>query len=397
MPAPGSDPSTADMALMRSKQAQPPAALAGALWVGAISGFDDTGKTSIVWASENTVQITGGAKLPFPGGPGLAANRNAILGVDLNYDYKTDLVFAGAKGVRLFEQKDISNFTDVTAKTKIPANVANAAYTGAWAFYDVDLDGDLDIVLAGDSSEPVVLRNNGDGTFAVINPFNGVTGLKAFASADIDGDGDPDVALIDGTGKLHVFSNERLGQFHERALPSGWSGGFAAVIAADANDDGVIDFVLLKDDGSMLRLSDKNEGTAWDFADLAKGPAPHSPALMAADLDNNGRMDVVTGDGLIFMGGVKDFTPLSFKADMISPNVVDLNGDGKLDLIGLSATGSQPVALLNHGTKNYHWQDIRVRAATTKGDQRINSFSIGGAVEVRSGLLGAEARSSHRR
>jgi hypothetical protein len=54
--------------------------------------------------------------------------------------------------------------------------------------------------------------------------------------------------------------------------------------------------------------------------------------------------------------------------------------------VGLSASGT-PSALLTHGSKHYNWQDIRVRAAKTSGDQRINSFGIGGEVEIRSGLL----------
>ena len=38
------------------------------------------------------------------------------------------------------------------------------------------------------------------------------------------------------------------------------------------------------------------------------------------------------------------------------------------------------------GQKTYRWQAIRPRAVTATGDQRINSFGIGGEVEVRSGL-----------
>ncbi|MBA3766151.1 MAG: ASPIC/UnbV domain-containing protein, partial [Acidobacteria bacterium] len=56
------------------------------------------------------------------------------------------------------------------------------------------------------------------------------------------------------------------------------------------------------------------------------------------------------------------------------------------DLLGLSADG-QPVRLTNHGSKNYHWQVIRPRAKQAVGDQRINSFGVGGEMEIRSGLL----------
>jgi tetratricopeptide (TPR) repeat protein len=386
LPSPASEPAAADLAV-RFEAGSLPDGSQNALWVGAIP-FDDTGKASIVWASQDSVQIAGGAKLPFPGGKNLAINRNNILGMDLNYDFLTDLVFAGANGIRIFQQKDLKNFADVTPKTQIPPNVMNGAYTGAWAF-DVDLDGDLDIVLGVNDGDPIVLRNNGDGTFAVIRPFSGVSGLKAFASADIDGDGAPDVAMIDRVGQLHVFSNQRLGQFRARTLPSGVTGPFDAVIAADVNADGRIDFVLLKDDGSVIRLSDKDGGAAWDFAEIAKTAHVDSPTLIAADFDNNGSIDLLAGDGEIFLGGANTFTRLPLKVDISSASVTDLDGDGRLDLIGLSHTGAQPAwaALLNRGAKNYHWQNIRLRAAVTKGDQRINSFGIGGQVEVRAGLL----------
>ena len=140
--------------------------------------------------------------------------------VDFNYDFKTDLVLAGAGGVRLFRQDSPSAFTDVTAQTKLPKSVTNARYTGAWAV-DIEADGDLDIVLGAKRGLPTVLRNNGDGTFLAIHPFAGITGVRGFAWADLDGDGNPDAAIIDGAGRLHVFMNERQGQFRERAAAGG--------------------------------------------------------------------------------------------------------------------------------------------------------------------------------
>jgi hypothetical protein len=46
-----------------------------------------------------------------------------------------------------------------------------------------------------------------------------------------------------------------------------------------------------------------------------------------------------------------------------------------------------PVGFTNRGSKNYHWQAVRPRAKQATGDQRINSFGIGGEMEIRSGLL----------
>lgn len=372
LPSPPSQPAPPDLAL-RFESAPLAGAPAHAAWVGAIP-LDDKGKASVLWADGTSVQISGGARLRFPGG-----KSAAVLGLDLNYDFLTDLIFAGAGGLAFFEQKDLNHFTDISSRTHLPNAVINASYSGAWAF-DVDLDGDLDVILGWNGGEPVVLRNNGDETFAVIRPFHGVTGLTGFASADIDGDGAPDVAMIDGVGKLHVFANERLGQFRPRTLPSGFEGRFLAVVAADMNSDGAPDFVLLRDDGTVMRLSDKDMGV------VVKADAGGSPTLIVGDFDNNGSLDLLVGDGQIFLGGVSGFTKLSAQASIASASAIDSNGDGLLDLVGLSSN-AQPVQWLSHGTKTYHWQDIRVRAAKASGDQRINSFGIGGEVEVRSGLL----------
>src|SRR6185436_14274431 len=67
-------------------------------------------------------------------------------------------------------------------------------------------------------------------------------------------------------------------------------------------------------------------------------------------------------------------------------DVADLNGDGRLDLLGLSAS-NQPTLATNHGTRNYHWQIVRPHASQASGDQRINPFGVGGEMEVRSGLM----------
>jgi Tfp pilus assembly protein PilF len=372
LPAPTSMPAAPDLTLQFETKPMEGAPAEPVLWVGAIP-LDDNGAASILWANQTSVQIVGGAKLRFPGGASQTIGRNAVLGVDLNYDFRTDLVFAGAGGLAFYEQQDLNHFTDITERTHLPPNILHASYTGAWAF-DVDLDGDLDIVLGANEGEPIVLRNNGDETFAVIHPFPGVNGLTGFASADVDGDGTPDVALLDRDGVLHAFTNERLGQFRPQTLRAGLNGRFLAVAPADIKGDGLLDFILLRDDGAVVRFS--------DGAQVVKAQSGGSSTLIAADFDNNGSLDLLAGDGQIFLGGAK----VPMKAAVVSASAVDLNGDGRLDLVGLDASG-HPIELLNHGSKNYGWQKTRLRAAKASGDQRINSFGIGGEIEVRAGLL----------
>jgi tetratricopeptide (TPR) repeat protein len=367
-------------------------------WIGAIS-LGSTGVPVVAEANGRVVQLSSGAKFPFPGGPSAVPPQgDSVVPVDFNYDFKTDLVLAGAGGVRLMRQDSPAAFTDVTAQSKLPKSVTNAAYSGAWAV-DIEADGDLDIVLGAKDGAPTVLRNNGDGTFLAIHPFSGISGLSGFAWADFDGDGNPDAAIIDGAGHLHVFMNERQGQFRERPLPVSISA-VKAIAVADANNDGILDLLAVERDGAILRISDKNEGESWETAEIARVPdvannLASDVRLQVADLDNNGALDLIlsitsgAGKGaLIWLGGENGtFTPMnSPSGPALVFTAADLRGNGHLDLLGLTADG-QPVQALSQSSKNYHWQVVRPHAVQAVGDQRINPFGVGGEIEVRSGLL----------
>ena len=399
MESPVFKPAPADTAIQFSIQ---PAADSNGHWnwIGAIQ-LGSAGTPVIAEANGREVHLSTGVTLPFPGGPSsVPPSPEGVLQVDFNYDFKTDFVLAGAGGVRLFRQDTPSAFTDVTIQTKLPKSVINAHYTGAWAV-DIEADGDLDIVLGSKDSIPTVLRNNGDGTFLAIHPFAGITGAVGFAWADLDGDGNPDAAIIDGAGRLHVFMNERQGQFRERPLPAGLPL-VKAIAVADANNDGVLDLLAVQTDGDIVRISDKNEGESWDIAEIARVPDAErnlvgEVRLHVADLDNNGALDLFlaptkpasgAAGALIWLGDDKgNFVPLDHPAGpALVFGAADLKGDGKLDLVGLSVDGA-PVQAMNQGSKKYHWQIVRPHAVQAVGDQRINPFGIGGEIEIRSGLL----------
>jgi tetratricopeptide (TPR) repeat protein len=393
-------PAPADMAIRFAVQPVADAGNGHWDWIGAIQ-LGSAGTPIIAEANGHEAHLSTGATLPFPGGPSaVPQSPEGILQVDFNYDFKTDLVLAGAGGVRLFRQDSPSVFTDVTTQTKLPKSVINAHYTGAWAV-DIEADGDLDIVLGASEGLPVVLRNNGDDTFLAIHPFPGIDGVRGFAWADLDGDGNPDAAIIDGAGRLHVFMNERQGQFRERPLPAGMPL-VKAIAVADANNDGVLDLLAVQADGAIIRISDKDDRESWDTAEIARVPDAAKNLvgevrLHVADLDNNGALDLflaptkqspgATG-ALIWLGDDKgNFVLLDHPAGpALVFDAADLKGDGKLDLVGLSADGA-PMQAMNQGSKNYHWQIVRPHAVQAVGDQRINPFGVGGEIEIRSGLL----------
>jgi len=369
-------------------------------WIGAIS-LSDKGTPVVVEANATTVHLATGASFAFPGGAGkVAPQPEGIVPVDFNYDFKMDLVLAGAGGVRFFRQDNPDTFTDVTAQTKLSKQILNGSYIGAWAV-DIEADGDLDLVLGSATGAPTVLRNNGDGTFMPIHPFAGVNGIRGFQWADLNGDGNPDAAIIDSTNRLHVFRNDRLGHFVEVPMPAS-VGAVKAINAADASHNGVLDLLAVREDGAILRLAGSNNLTEWDATEVARVPDAASyltgeVRLHAADFDNNGANDVLLcrvtpaanqPGALLWLAGADD-TFGAVEKLAAAPAVfdtADLSSNGRLDLLGLTADG-QPFRAINRGTKNYHWQIIRPRAAQATGDQRINSFGVGGEIEIRSGLL----------
>jgi hypothetical protein len=322
---------------------------------------------------------------PSPADTGLSFTKEAAqpstlppatVELDWNRDFRMDYAISGKDGVRVFVQQDNNTYKDATPK----AGALTADTFAVWTA-DIEMDGDLDLVAGVRGAAPLVLRNNGDGTWKQLRPFAGVIGARAFAWGDLDGDGDGDAVLVGEKGDLHVFENRQAGEFREmRALSD--AGTVVAVAVADVNADGVLDIVTLNAAGS-LRASWTRDGR-WRSDEIARWPdaiaadAVGSYRLFLQDLDNNGALDVVVSGGgrtRAWIGG----NPIVVDANVVS--VVDVNNDGMLDLV------AQDAAFTGKGTKAYHWQVIRPRAQPTAGDQRINSFGVGGEIEIRSGLL----------
>jgi Tfp pilus assembly protein PilF len=405
LPSPTSTPAPADTGITFNPQSVPGISTGkgsdGWAWIGSLS-LTGQGAPTVLVANARQVRLSSGASFPFPGGrSAVAPGPEGIAPLDFNYDFKTDLALAGAGGIRLMAQNSPTQFTDVTTKSRLPRSVLESAYTGAWAV-DIEADGDLDIVLGQKAGLPTVLRNNGDGTFTAIHPFKGISGIRQFVWADLNGDGNPDAALLDGAGKLHVFFNQRAGQFAETAVPAQFATA-NAITAADADSDGVLDLVAVLPGGDVASLSWSEEAHRWNSSSLASVPNPSvnlagDVRLLAADIDNNGAVDLVLSQ--VSPAASRSAGALIWLADSagkfhllgnaVGPpqvfSLADVGDDGRLALLGLTSDG-QPREYLNRGTKNYHWQTIRPRARQATGDQRVNPFGIGGEIEIRSALL----------
>ena len=110
---------------------------------------------------------------------------------------------------------------------------------------------------------------------------------------------------------------------------------------------------------------------------------------MTADLDNNGAADLIVAGpsaAYVFLRG-PERTILAARSARAHRRraAADVDDDGRLELVG-RASRRPPATARSTGERRYHWQTIRTHAATSTGDQRINSFGVGGEIEVRTGL-----------
>ena len=187
--------------------------------------------------------------------------------------------------------------------------------------------------------------------------------------------------------------------FGKEASPLKQQEGILRLRPTGSGIDGQMVLIALRDDGVVQQFSD--DGLKWQTSELAhwkdlpKDGQVGSYRLLIADLDNNGGMDLAMagphGASVWLSDEQEKFSPLSVP---IAENVfaaVDLNNDGRLDLLAISETG-QPVRRTNQGTKDYHWQVIRPHGVDrhkeqVSGDNRINSLAIGGVIDIRAGLL----------
>lgn len=341
-----------------------------------------------VWISPEPGRVEA---FEFPAGPATAPFSPAVIApLDYNDDFRMDLALATPGGLRLLRQDGSGSFTDVTREA-FPRGVAVGSYAGVWAA-DLDMEGDLDLVLGATEGAPVVLRNRGDGRFELYPEFQGTAGVRDFVWADLDADGDPDAALLDADGRLRVFRNGRfrVPQFEPLPVPD-TLGSVHAIAASDLNRDAILDLVLLRADGTLSRLS-LEEGD-WEAEALTRWPdfsptGPSATRLFVTDLDNNGDLDLVASaasSARVWLNTALGLRLLS-PVDIQITSIADVSGEGRLDLIGVSSDGATRL-LVNRGTTDYYSTNIRPQAAQTTGDRRINSFGIGGEIEIRAGLL----------
>lgn len=265
--------------------------------------------------------------------------------------------------------------------------VAPALHATDSVFIDVDHDGDLDVVISVEHGVNRLYRNDGGGKLTYVPDAFGTRmhDSEHVRAADFNRDGHMDVVFVAEADEYHqLYLGDGKGGFVDASarLPAHSQGNGLAV--GDVNGDGLPDIFI----GSTGEAGGGKEVPAKNLLFLGdvKRPgyfidasATHLPeandqteGAALADMDGDGHLDLVLAspsqpNRLLINDGNGRFRDASQRLELTVPmetrevHVLDVNGDGRLDIVFFNITSNnagwekdpQTRLLVNDGKGRY--------------------------------------------
>ena len=277
---------------------------------------------------------------------------------------------------RLYRNNGDLTFTEMATAAGVTTTSLETADGFGAVFGDYDLDGDLDLFVAGwveDSKGNRMFRNNGNSTFTDVTAELGIVddGIRGFSPCLVDTDGDryPEVLLVADFGTSRYFVNDGGTGFRELTQDAGagkeWSGMGTAV--GDIDNDGMIDWyaTAIYDDSAEGRGNGnklyRNLG-GHNFEEVAAQGGVDDGGwgwgAVAVDLDLDGWLDLVETNGW-------HFPEFEVYTDEMA-KVFLSNGDGTFDEVAAAAGLDHTMVglgMMQFDFDNDGDQDIAITAA----------------------------------
>ncbi|MCI0340459.1 MAG: VCBS repeat-containing protein [Planctomycetales bacterium] len=337
--------------------------------------------------------------LSATGIPSRSDLSRCAVAVDVDGDGDPDVVVGNEGQNRLYRNNGAGEFTDGTDLAQVlpfglPAMVDD---TRALVALDVDGDGDRDLIV-GNIGQDQLLLNDGSGEFLVGTDILGVltTGLPAAAdpttgivAADLDGDGDTDLATSNDAGasaRLLLNSNG-AGEFVDSTfaattgLPYRTDPNRALVLGNLDGSPGT-DLILVGRGRAHLLLNDGSgffRDASSDWRRQVPGTALALRALYAA----SGTAVFAVGDGgaIRFNNG----SGWSGQSSGTTSNLAGVHGTGASDVFSVGAGGTI-----------LHWNGSTWTSLTSGSTQPLNGvFAVTGTNIYVAGNQGTLLRSTN--
>jgi hypothetical protein len=229
-----------------------------------------------------------------------AGHPNALAVGDFNGDGRLDVVAAGYdSSVPTGQLVVLLGLGDGHYTASDPLNIGN--FLSSIVTGDFNGDGKLDIAVTSQfDNSVIVLLGNGDGTFTAQSPISVGTQPTAITAGDFNGDGRLDLAVANSVdGSVSVLLANAGGGF-DPAVNYSVGASPSAIVAADFNNDGILDLATANSgDGTVTLLKGQGaaghgDGTFATGGSFAVGDGPSS--LVAGDFNGDHFADLAVAN-----------------------------------------------------------------------------------------------------
>ncbi len=300
----------------------------------------------LVWTSSGISIFRRGVEPISTTGLENVRDITAVAAADFNNDGLVDLCIVAAGEAALYENRG-GKFEK--SKFRLPEGRFAAV-----VWLDFDHDNDPDLFLFGERS--FLMRNNGEAGFSDSTsqfPFQSGRPLAAVAF-DLVKDTNAVELLVTYQDRDAVLYRDRMGGRYEPIAQPRIPRRTERLTVGDLNNDGWTDLVASSPDGVISIVNNRGE------LEPASVSTTSEAAILIADFDNRGIPHLVAGRQVISNLGRGRFQSGRTLPDVPSAKALgaaDLNQNGKMDLIVLSRQGD--LMLLENTTPSpYNWVSI---------------------------------------